>query len=122
MKRRISYPFAVLVAFIMVTLTSPVALAQHGQMCDMTSIASLHHCVMHAQEEGHIDNAGIATSLLKKLDAAQAAEARGRVAVAVNNLEAFIHAVEGQLGKHIDAMHGDHMIDHAKAVIAALGG
>ncbi|MCB0185314.1 MAG: hypothetical protein KDE31_13665 [Caldilineaceae bacterium] len=122
MKRRISYLLAVFVDLIMVTLTSPVALAQDEPMCNMTSIASLHHCVMHAQDEGYIDNAGIATSLLKKLDAAQEAEDRGQATVAVNNVEAFIHAVEAQLGKHIDAMHGGHMVEHAKAVIEALGG
>lgn len=122
MKYRIPYTVAALLALVMVMLTSPVALAQHDQMCDMTTIASLHHCVMHAQEMGHIDNAGVANSLLKKLDAAQAAEDRGQITVAVKNLEAFIHAVEAQLGKHIDAVHGAHMIDHAQRVIAALGG
>ena len=122
MKHRICYTFALLFALLMVAFTSPPLFAQHDQMCEMTTIASLRGCVMHAREMGHIDNAGVVNSLLKKLDAAQAAENRGQLAVAVNQLEAFIHAVEAQLGKHIDADHGTHMIHHAHAVIAALGG
>ena len=49
--------------------------AQMGHECqhDMTTVASLHQCVQHASEMGHIDNVGVAQSLLAKIDAAQAA-------------------------------------------------
>ncbi|MEZ4681341.1 MAG: hypothetical protein R2932_44715 [Caldilineaceae bacterium] len=122
MRHLASYTIAILFALLMVSFTAPPVFAQHDQMCEMTTIASLQHCVVHAKEMGHIDNTGVANSLLQKLDAAQAAENRGQSAVAVNQLEAFIQAVEAQLGKHIDADHGTHMIHHAQMVIAALGG
>ena len=124
MRHQFYYTMAILFALLMVAFTSPPVFAQqdHDPMCEMTTIASLQHCVTHAQAMGHIDNTGVANSLLKKLDAAQAAENRGQSAVAVNQLEAFIKAVEAQLGKHIDAEHGTHMIHHAQMVIAALGG
>lgn len=48
-----------------------------------------------------IDNAGIANSLCRKLDAAAAAAARGQRATARNILDAYAHEVEAQRGKKI---------------------
>ena len=84
------------------------------------TIAALEECVMHARAVGHIDNAGVANSLLSKLDAAQRAQDSARESAAISLLEAFIHAVDAQAGIHIDAMHAQHMVMHAEAVIATL--
>jgi len=86
------------------------------------TIAALQDCVTHALSIGHIDNAGIANSLLSILDGAERAQDRNQTAVAVALLNAFIHEVEAQAGKHIDDAHAHHMVEHAGEVIAALGG
>lgn len=83
-------------------------------------IASLRECVAHAHPMGHITNQGILKSLLAKLDAAQAAVDRGQSEAAVAQLEAFIHEVEAQAGKHIDTHHAEPMITHAREVINKL--
>jgi hypothetical protein len=113
--------FALLLAVIALLLVTPTAFAQDEHMCahDAT-IASLHHCVMHAATVGHIDNQGVANSLLKKLDAAQAALDRGQSKTAVNLLNAFNHAVAAQANKHIAPEQAAHMVMHAQEVIAAL--
>ena len=82
------------VVFVAVALFgAPKILAQ--EMCpgmEMTpTIASLASCVEHSLTIGHIDSAGVANSLLAKLDAAQAAQDREQVAVAIRLLEAFIN-------------------------------
>jgi competence protein ComGC len=110
-------------------LTSP-ALASEDMTCEhsgttmdpLHAIASLHHCVMHAYDMGHITNAGVANSLMAKLDAAQAAFDRGQTDVAVNLLNAFINEVGAQSGKFIVADHAGHLVMHARMVILALGG
>jgi hypothetical protein len=95
--------------------------AQTMETCPMTpTIQALRDCVQHAVDQGLIDNAGVATSLFAKLDAAQAAQDRGQPTVAVQMLQAFIDAVGAQAGQHIDAAHAAHMIMHAQLVIAAL--
>jgi hypothetical protein len=86
------------------------------------TIGDLRNCVLHAAEMGHIDNQGVLQGLLSKLDAADSAYNAGQTAEAVEYLEAFIHQVEAQAGKHIDADHAAHMIHHAENVIAAVGG
>jgi hypothetical protein len=95
------------------------ALAMDGSMCthDMITIGSLHDCVKNAVEMGHIDNAGVGQSLLAKVDAAQAAYARGQSDVAIQILQAFVNEVTAQAGHHIDANHAQHMIDHAQSII-----
>ena len=89
---------------------------------DGATIASLHHCVMHAVDMGHITNAGVATSLMAKLDAAQAAVDRGQTDVAINLLNAFVNEVKAQSGKFIVADHAGHLVMHAQMVIMVLGG
>lgn len=98
------------------------ARASAQEMCadHEPTIASLTMCVHHAASEGLIDNSGVATSLFATLDAAQAALNRGQTSVAVNLLQAFINEVQAQSGHHIDAMHAQHMIEHARMVIQAL--
>lgn len=109
--------FVTLLAFAM----PGAALAQNHDACSHdTTIASLKTCVEHAVNAGHIDNAGIAQSLLAKLNAAQKAVDRGQPSVGINNLNAFVQAVEAQSGKHIEASHAEHLITHAQNVITAL--
>ena len=105
-------------------LMAAPAFAAEGHECDhdATTIESLHHCVMHAVEMGHITSEGVANSLLAKLDAAQAALDRGQPAVACRLLESFIKEVDAQAGRHIDAEHAPHLVMHAENVIMALGG
>lgn len=88
--------------------------------CTGATIAALSTCVTHAAEMGVITNQGIATSLQAKLASAQAALDRGQTTTAVRLLHAFIHEVQGQSGKHIEAEHATHMIEHAQMVIEAL--
>lgn len=104
-------------------LTAAPASAADAMHCDHTgaTIASLHHCAMHAADMGHITNKGVANSLPAKLDAAQAVLDRGQPDVAVNLLHAFIKEVNAQAGKHIAADHAGHLVEHAQNVITALG-
>ena len=105
-------------------LTAAPASATDAMTCEHsgTTIASLHHCVMHAYEMGHITNKGVANSLRAKLDAAQAAVDRGQPGVAINLLRAFTNEVNAQGGKHIAADHAGHLVEHARKVIRALDG
>ena len=111
----------------MLSLLAAPALAAGDMTCDhggatMDPIESLHHCVMHAYDMGHITNAGVANSLMAKLDAAQAAFDRGQTDVAINLLNAFINEVDAQSGKSIAADHAAHLAMHAQMVIMAVGG
>lgn len=110
-----------LLALLTAALAAP-AFASEEHMCahDMNTVESLHHCVHHALEMGHITNADIANALQAKLDGAQAALDRGQPDVAINLLNAFVNQVQAQAGVHIDPMHAEHMIMHAQMVIMAL--
>lgn len=111
----------VLIALLAVVAVVPAsAMEEHTCSHDMNTIESLHHCVNHALEMGHISNAGVANALLAKLDGAQAAADRGQTAVAINKLNAFVNQVQAQSGVHIDPMHAEHLIMHAQMVISAL--
>lgn len=108
-------------ALALALMAGPAYAADMDDMlCEATTIEALHHCVAHAAEGGHITQAGVAHSLLAKIEAADAAASRGQVAVAVAQLQAFIHEVEAQSGKSVDAMHADHMVSHAQRVIDTL--
>jgi hypothetical protein len=114
---------------VLALLALSLALSHTGKatadmMCqgDMSTIASLRDCVQQAYEMGHIDNEGVARSLLASLDAAQAAADRGRTVEAIEILEAFIRKVLAQSGVHIDPMHSEHIVMHAEMIIQALGG
>ena len=112
-----------LLAFLLLVLgfAAPMrAQAQDACVHDPT-IASLRECVQHAAHEGHIDNEGIARSLIAKLDAAQSALDRGQPRVAVQLLEAFVSEVRSQSGAHILPEHADHLLLHAQEVLQALG-
>src|SRR5712691_67959 len=119
MKRRfvvVAVALFALVAFLGFNLLTPgTARAQTTDDCALTpTIASLTTCVEHAASQGLITSQGVANSLLAKLNAAQAGLDRGQTSVAINDLQAFIHEVQAQAGKHIDAMRAQHMVMHAQ--------
>jgi hypothetical protein len=70
---------------------------------------------------GDIKNAGLANSLLAKLNAAAAAEARGQCGTADNIYQAFIHEVQAQSGKGITATAASILIADAQYLIAQCG-
>jgi hypothetical protein len=111
----------VLSVIAMLSLLAATALAAGDMTCEhsgatMDPIESLHHCVQHAHDMGHITNAGVANSLMAKLDAAQAAFDRGQTDVAINLLNAFINEAKAQSGKFIGVDHAGHLVMHAQMV------
>lgn len=67
----------------------------------IATIESLQGTVERLCKENYINKKGICNSLGQKLDAALAAQNRGRFNVAVNILQAFQHEVNAQTGKAI---------------------
>lgn len=119
--------FMVLALLMFVTLVGVGLLAPgtaHAQTSDecvhAPTISSLRTCVQHAADEGFINNQGVTNSLLAQLDAAQAALDHGQTGAAINLLNAFIHEVQAQTGKHIEQEHAQHLVMHAQMVIQAL--
>jgi hypothetical protein len=98
----------------------PASAAEMDHCSHAPKIAALSSCVQHAIEHGHIANRGVGRSLLAKLDSAQRSVDRSQPAVAINKLEAFIHELDAQAGKHIETEHATHLRTHAQEVIAAL--
>ena len=117
---RARYLSLVLVSAVLALALVSRAHASDEHDCNAVTVVSLHHCVQHAFEMGHVSNAGVANSLLRKIDAALAAEDWGNTSVAVRILEAFINEVEAQAGIHIDSTHADHMITHSTNVLVDL--
>jgi len=85
-----------------------------------TTIDSLEMCVKHAEAMGHITSKNVARTLLVKLDKAEDAVEDGHTGTAIWWLNAFIHEVKAESGKHIMPMHAMHMVMHAEMVIKAL--
>jgi len=110
------------VTLVGVGLLAPgTARAQTSDECvHAPTISSLRTCVQHAADEGFIDNQGVTNSLLAQLDAAQAALDHGQTDAAINLLNAFIHEVQAQAGKHIKQVHAEDLVMHAQLVIQAL--
>lgn len=113
----------VLAMLVAVWLVAAPAFAAEDHVCDHSgmTVESLHHCVVHAYDMGHITKAGVRDSLLAKLDAAQAAFDRGQTGVAIRQLNAFVNGIDAQADKAILAEHAGHLVEHAQGVIAALG-
>lgn len=109
-----------LIAFAVATMSRAYAAHEHECGEEMTTVMSLHHCVHHAIEMGHISNAGVGNSLLSKVDVAQLAVDREQPGVAARILEAFINEVEAQAGIHVEAEHAGHLVMHAEMVIDGL--
>lgn len=82
----------------------------------VATLNSLQATVQRLHESEDIDQHGIATSLLKKLEAAEAAVGRGNLEAARRTLDAFIQEVESQRGKHISEPAADLLITDARFV------
>lgn len=111
---------ALIAAGLSMFAAGPAPAAEMEHCAHAPTIAALRTCVEHAIDQGHIDNHGVGRSLLPKLDSAQRSLNRGQPAVAINQLEAFIHELDAQAGAHIEAEHATHMRTHAQDVITAL--
>lgn len=120
MQRTLVVSMVLMLAVATLLFTTPVLASDEHDCMHEPTIQSLRDCVSHAAHAGHITNQGVAKSLFAKLDAAQSALGRGQTGVAINNLKAFVQAVEAQAGKHIAAEHAAHMAMHAQHVIDAL--
>jgi hypothetical protein len=119
--KRLLPMLGILVALL---LAAPPAFAAENHACDHdgTTIQSLHDCVVHAYEMGHITSRGPEISLLAKVDAAQVAVDRGQPIAAVKLLRVFSYEVNAWAGKGIHTDHAGHLVDHARNVIKTLGG
>jgi hypothetical protein len=104
------------------SLLAVPAFAADAMTCDHngTTIQSLHDCVMHAYDMGHITNKRVENRLMTELDGAHAALDRGHPDMAIKLLHLFVHDVKAQSGKSIVPEHAQMLTDHAHRVIAAL--
>ena len=82
---------------------TPSAVSGSFTVTVVAGTAGITNVVNQLLAAGCIDNAGIANALIAKLTAAQNAIAAGNFAEAINILNAFIHQVQAQDGKHIHA-------------------
>jgi hypothetical protein len=112
-----------LVTLLVFPFTAPAFAQDTGHTCPHgdATIGDLRACFEHAVNMGHVDNQGVARSLLATLDAAQAALDRGQPEVAAALLGALVKEIEAQSGEHIDPQHAAHMIAHTRRVIDTLG-
>ena len=90
------------------------------QVGSATTIDSLEMCVKHAEAMGHITSKHVAHTLLVKLEKAEDAVEDGHTGTAIWWLNAFIHEVKVESGKHIVPMHAMHLVMHAETVIKVL--
>lgn len=87
----------------------------------IVSFDSLATDVRVAMNGGQVDNAGVANSLLQKLDAASSAVGRGQVGAGVNILTAFLNEVYAQTGNHVSEAAANLLTGDAGTLIASLG-
>jgi hypothetical protein len=73
--------------------------------------------VSAALASGAIARAGVANSLLAKLDAASAARARGQCSTAAQVYRAFINELHAQSGKFVATGTASQLIDEAQFLI-----
>jgi hypothetical protein len=81
---------------------------------------SLQATVYRLLDSGEIDKPGIANSLVAKIEAPRAPWSRQKVQAYLNRLDALVHEVEAQRGKHISEWAADLLITDALAVQATL--
>jgi hypothetical protein len=63
-----------------------------------------------------VSNSGVTNALLKKLDAAERAAARGDLAGKVHHVETYIHELETHVGRFVSADHAATLIRLARAL------
>ena len=83
-----------------------------------TSVDSLISSVEQLYESGDISKAGVANSLIAKLERVFANLDKGRTAVAMRGLAAFINEVTAQSGKAISPAAAALLIADAESLIA----
>jgi pimeloyl-ACP methyl ester carboxylesterase len=81
------------------------------------TIETLQTALDNYYQQGQIDNAGVYQSLSEKLDKVQQHFNEGKIDKAINKLEAFVHEVEAQRGKHITAEAADQLTTMARQLI-----
>ncbi|WP_235714680.1 right-handed parallel beta-helix repeat-containing protein [Neobacillus dielmonensis] len=91
------------VSFMRAVPTSPLSKYGLGYLADQDPIISLQELVTYFDQDGKIDNDGIANSLQMKLKD--------------HNLTSFIHEIEAQSGKHIDQDTAEILLQEAYALI-----
>ena len=84
------------------------------------TIDELKSEIEELSSEGEIDNQGIVTSLLAKLDAAQKLIDEGKIDQAKNLLNAFLNEVQAQSGKHIAREAAELLIQAAEYILSNL--
>jgi hypothetical protein len=82
----------------------------------VATLDSLQATVQRLLESGEIDNRGVAKSLLRKIEEAEAAVAAGAITDARHILGAFILQLKAQRGKHISHEAADILITDAAYV------
>ena len=85
-----------------------------------TTIDELKTEIEELGVDGEIDNQGIVTSLLAKLDAAQKLIDDGKTDQAKSLLNAFINEVHAQSGKHITPEAAELLIESAEHILSNL--
>jgi hypothetical protein len=83
----------------------------------IVTAASIENDVNQFLAAGAIKNSGLANSLLAKLNAGEAARARGQCSVAANHYESFINELQAQSGNGVDATAAAIMIGDAQYLI-----
>jgi len=85
-----------------------------------TPIDELKAEIEELGSEGEIDNQGIVTSLIAKLNVVQKLVEDGKIDQAENILNAFINEVQAQSGKHITPEAADILIESAEYILSHL--
>ncbi len=78
--------------------------------------SSLRATIALLLASGQVDNQGVTRDLLSKVNAAEAAAARGDSKAAMNILDAFVNQVKAQAGKHISKPAASLLITDASYV------
>ena len=83
---------------------------------DSAIIEMLLEYIIEANENGDIDNSGVANSLISKLETAQKQLEAEKPKQAVNALNAFLNELDAQQGKHIS----DEVYNYLKEKVEGL--
>ncbi len=86
----------------------------------VADLDSLRATILHLRALGEIDSDGITNSLLAKVDGAIDAMGRGQKNAAINKLDALIHELEAQSGKHVSEQAAQLLIGDTQYVQAHL--
>ncbi|MFO7889665.1 MAG: hypothetical protein R6V04_04925 [bacterium] len=102
------------------TLLGHIIETKEENLDDSDFISNLIFRIQEAYDKGWIDNHGIANSLTKKLEHAQKQLNKGKTKQAINQLNAFLHQVTAQEGKHLNKEAHDLLKYNAEYLIEKL--